>query len=318
MAITIDEFLEQDTPACEFELGDYQKDTPRWCKGCGDHAVLAGMQRMLRDNQEKPENVLAVSGIGCSSRFPHYLRTYGFHTLHGRALPVTVGASLARPDLKLLTVMGDGDCFSIGGNHWLHTLRYNIDATVMVLDNEIYALTKKQVSPTSQLGTVSNTTPHGSYLKALNPLSVTLGITNISFVAQTATWLPGHMEATFKKAWAHKGLSFVRILQKCPVYMPKGWNGGQKDFPAVFLENENGIKVDKGILKDAPVVKHDHSNINTAQAIAADEARNPLGLLYYNPDVPTYGDIRQGRKSDVDRKTLVSKLDKLMDKYAVK
>lgn len=319
MTFAIDDFIEKEETCGSYELADYATETARWCKGCGGHGALGALQRMLRDNQEAPENVVCVSGIGCSSRFPHYLRAYGFHTLHGRALPVSVGVSLARPELKLLTVMGDGDCFSIGGNHWIHTLRYNINGMVMVLDNEIYALTKKQVSPTSRLGTVSNTSPRGSYLEPMNPLSIVLGITNISFVAQTASWLPGHMQATLDRAWKHKGLAFVRILQRCPVFMPKAFQGGSPDFPGKFLESIEGIPVDKGILRDAPVVAHDPRNINAAQSIAANAHmdREPLGLIYYNPEVPTYNEVRYSRVATVDRKAKAGLLAQYMDRYAV-
>lgn len=319
MEFSLDEFIPKEDSCSTYELKDYTTEQARWCSGCGGHGALGALQRMLRDNQEAPENVVCVSGIGCSSRFPHYLRAYGFHTLHGRALPVSVGVSLARPDLKLLTVMGDGDCFSIGGNHWIHTLRYNINGMVLVLDNEIYALTKKQVSPTSRLGQHSNTSPRGSYLEPMNPLSISLGITNISFVAQTASWLPGHMQATLEKAWKHKGLAFVRILQRCPVFMPQAFAGGTSSFPGLFLESANGIPVDKGILRDAPVMAHDPSDLNAAQAIAAQAhvGKEPLGLLYYNPEVPTYNEIRYSKVAMVDREAKAKLLDKYLDRYTV-
>lgn len=319
MSLGIDEFIETEQGCTIFDLDDYATETARWCKGCGGHGALGAIQRMLRDNQEAPEDVICVSGIGCSSRFPHYLRAYGFHSLHGRALPVSVGVSLARPEKKLLTVMGDGDCFSIGGNHWIHTLRYNINGTVMVLDNEIYALTKKQMSPTSRQGTISNTSPRGAYLEPMNPLSIALGVTNISFIAQTASWLPGHMQATFDRAWKHKGLAFVRVLQRCPVFMPNNFEGGSPDFPAKFLQNPEGILVDKGILRDAPVVDHDPRNIHAAQAVAAaaHSDREPLGLIYYNPDIATYNDVRYGYVAPVDRKQKAQLLNRYLDRYSV-
>ena len=158
-SLAIDEFVENYCEVRPHELKDYETEVPRWCKGCGDHGVLSVIQRLLRDEQVDPENVVAVSGIGCSSRLPHYLKTYGFHGIHGRALPVSLGVALARPDVRVMTVMGDGDCFSIGAGHWVHTLRYNPRILVMVLDNEVYALTKNQVSPTSQAGAITNTTP---------------------------------------------------------------------------------------------------------------------------------------------------------------
>ena len=126
-------------------LDDYESEKPRWCRGCGDHGVLVALQRVLSKNNLDPENVVSVSGIGCSSRLPHYLNTYGFHGIHGRALPIATGVRLSRPELPVIVTMGDGDCFSIGGNHWLHAIRYNINAVVLVLDNAVYALTKMQV-----------------------------------------------------------------------------------------------------------------------------------------------------------------------------
>ena len=132
-----------------------------------------------------------VSGIGCSSRFPHYMKTYGFHGIHGRALPIAEGVKMARPDLNVFVNTGDGDCCSIGAAHWIHAIRYNMNLTVFLHDNQIYGLTKKQASPTSPIGTKSNTTPRGSYLEALNPLTVTLGVQNVSFVAQAVDWIPG-------------------------------------------------------------------------------------------------------------------------------
>jgi 2-oxoglutarate ferredoxin oxidoreductase subunit beta len=170
-----------------FQLSDYEAALPRWCPGCGDHSVLSAMQRLLTAEQLKPENTVFVSGIGCSSRFPHYMKTYGFHGLHGRALPVAEGVKLQRPELTVFVVMGDGDCTSIGAGHWVHAIRYNMDLTALLLDNNIYGLTKNQTSPTTPQGHTSNTQPYGSYLPPLDPISVTLGVTNASFVAQTAS-----------------------------------------------------------------------------------------------------------------------------------
>ena len=131
------------------ELEDYQSGVPRWCTGCGDNAILAAVQRLCRDEELRPEKTMFVSGIGCSSRFPHYMKTYGFHGIHGRALPVAEGIKMARPDLNVFVNTGDGDCCSIGAAHWIHAIRYNMNMTVMLHDNQIYGLTKKQASPTS-------------------------------------------------------------------------------------------------------------------------------------------------------------------------
>ena len=202
----------------DYTMSDYEGVQARWCPGCGDHSVLTASQRLLAAEQLKPEETVFVSGIGCSSRFPHYVNSYGFHGLHGRALPVATGVKLNRPDLHVFVVMGDGDCTSIGAAHWLHATRYNVDMVALMLDNNIYGLTKMQTSPTTPQGYKSNTQPQGSWLPALNPLEATLGITNASFVAQTAEWIPAHLFATLQAAYRHRGFAFVRVLQRCPVF----------------------------------------------------------------------------------------------------
>ncbi len=315
--LAIEEFVEDQCVAKSHTVADYESDIPRWCKGCGDHGVLGTVQSVLSQREVDPEKVICVSGIGCSSRFPHYLNTYGLHGIHGRALPLAIGAAISRPDLHVLAVMGDGDCFSIGAGHWLHTLRYNVNIVVLVLDNEIYALTKRQVSPTSPQGAVTNTTPHGSYLRALNPLSVIMGVANVSFLAQTATWLPQHMEEVLQRAWDHKGLSFVRILQRCPIYTPDAFGGAGAGFPGAFLENDEGIAVNKGVLRKAPVEKHDHTDIHAAQRVALWETPAPLGLIYWNPEIPAYGDLRKAHISDVAGQEVIDRLNAELDKYTI-
>lgn len=316
-SITAKEFIETECSDRKYSMDDYETETPRWCKGCGDFGVLSVVQKYFLEKQIDPESVVCCSGIGCSSRLPHYMNTYGFHSIHGRALPVATGIALMRPELKVLVVMGDGDCFSIGGNHWLHTTRYNLNVTVLVLDNEVYALTKKQVSPTTRTGTITNTTPKGAFLGGLNPLSVFMGISNRSFLAQTATWLPGHLDKTFRAAWEHKGLSFVRILQRCPVFMPDAFDKGGVNFPALFLEGEGGIPVDKGFLKKAPTIQHDYTDINAAQRIAQTEDAEPIGLIYREDNLPTYQEIRENRVAQLDRSELVSSLNEEIAKYSV-
>src|SRR3569832_1002469 len=153
-----------------FELEDYRAGVPRWCTGCGDNAILAAVQRLCRDEALRPEKTVVVSGIGCSSRFPHYMKTYGFHGLHGRALPVAEGVRSRRPDLDIFVVTGDGDCCAIGTAHWIHAIRYNMNLTILLLDNNVYGLTKNQTSPTSRLGEKSNTQPKGSFFAPLNPI----------------------------------------------------------------------------------------------------------------------------------------------------
>jgi 2-oxoglutarate/2-oxoacid ferredoxin oxidoreductase subunit beta len=173
-----------------------------------------------------PEKTVFVSGIGCSSRFPHYMKTYGFHGIHGRALPIAEGIKMARPDLHVFVNTGDGDCCSIGAAHWIHAIRYNMNLTVLLHDNQIYGLTKKQASPTSPIGTKSNTTPRGAYLEALNPLTVTLGVQNVSFVAQAVDWIPEVLYDIISAAFHHKGFSFVRIIQRCPEFCRRMFEPG--------------------------------------------------------------------------------------------
>ena len=300
-----------------FTLEDYEGGVARWCSGCGDHGVLSGLQRVLRKNNVEPESAVSVSGIGCSSRLPHYLNTYGFHGIHGRALPIATGVRLSRPELPVIVIMGDGDCFSIGGNHWLHAIRYNINALVLVLDNEIYALTKMQVSPTTPDDWKTNTTPRGTYLHPMNPLSAVMGMTNVSFVAQTATWLPAHLDATIERAWEHHGLSFVRVLQRCPVFMPKAFGKGGLHFPIVFLDNEDGIPIHPSLLTRGPARPHDHRDINEAQRVAVTVDPAPMGLIYSDPNVPCYEEIRWNRADRLDHRTFLERLDAVMDRYTV-
>ncbi len=202
-------------------LEDYQGGVPRWCSGCGDNAILAAVQRLCRDENLAPERTVFVSGIGCSSRFPHYMKTYGFHGIHGRAFPIAQGVKMARPDLEVFVNTGDGDCCSIGTAHWIHAIRYNTNLTVILHDNHVYGLTKKQASPTSPRGLKSNTTPRGATLEAMNPLTVTLGVTNASFVAQAVDWIPELLYDVIQKAYHHRGFSFVRVIQRCPEFLPK-------------------------------------------------------------------------------------------------
>ena len=276
-----------------FTLGDYAGGEARWCPGCGDHGVLTAAQRVLRDEQLHPELTVAVSGIGCSSRLPHYMGTYGFHGLHGRALPLACGIKSRRPDLDVWVATGDGDCFSIGTAHWIHALRYNMDMTVMVFDNAIYGLTKAQTSPTSPVGFKTNTHPFGAIISALNPITVTLGITNVSFVAQVVDWNPPMLYETLKAAHRHKGTGFVRIIQRCPVYadsVAKELQGDPSRF--LLLNHDKGIPLDKSASRQFPnQQEHDPSDLANAFKLAADTSRIPLGLLYWNPDAPCYEDL---------------------------
>lgn len=189
----------------------------RWCPGCGDYAILKAIQKTLADLEVAPERTVFVSGIGCSSRFPYYMSTYGFHTIHGRAPGIATGLKLANPDLDVWVITGDGDGLSIGGNHLLHVLRRNVDLQIVLFNNEIYGLTKGQVSPTSRVGTKSPTSPRGSIAYPLSPVAVALGA-GARFVARAIDIDQKHLIEVFRAAHAHRGASFVEIFQNCPVY----------------------------------------------------------------------------------------------------
>jgi 2-oxoglutarate/2-oxoacid ferredoxin oxidoreductase subunit beta len=299
----------------QHELEDYQSGVPRWCTGCGDNAILAAVQRLCRDEKLRPEKTVFVSGIGCSSRFPHYMKTYGFHGIHGRALPIAEGIRMARPDLHVFVNTGDGDCCSIGAAHWIHAIRYNMNMTVMLHDNQIYGLTKKQASPTSPLGLKSNTTPRGSYLEPLQPLSVTLGVQNVSFVAQAVDWIPEVLYDILSAAFHHKGFSFVRIVQRCPEWLPNMFDPWMKDPQrTMLLHGEGGIALSPAIAKTySNQQPHDASDLKRARDIAAMSDPIPVGILYRNPDVPCYEELRkagQARSPAYIKTGLEAELDK--------
>lgn len=298
------------------EMDDYADELPRWCVGCGDHAVLAAVERLLEKEQLRPEKTVFVSGIGCSSRFPHYLDTYGFHGLHGRALPLATGVKLSRPELDVFVVMGDGDCTSIGAGHWLHALRYNMKMVVLMLDNEVYGLTKKQTSPTTPQGFATNTQPRGSYLPALNPLSVMLGMTNTSFVAQTADWAPAHLFETIETAFHHNGFAFVRVLQRCPIFTANIFERAVKSPDLTeLLVDESGIDVAGlgGLYKN--LLRHDPADLDRARWLAEPAEKIRLGLFYQNEALPKYEETRQLTKRTPEDK--IELLNAELDRYAV-
>ena len=197
---------------------DFQSDQEvRWCPGCGDYAILAAMQKYLADAGSDPAKTVFVSGIGCSSRFPYYMNTYGFHTIHGRAPAFATGIKTTNPELDVWLVTGDGDALSIGGNHLAHILRRNVNVNILMFNNEIYGLTKGQYSPTSPVGTRKKSTPMGSVDRPFNPLGFALGCSS-TFVARTLDVDAKHMAKTFAAAHAHQGTSFVEILQNCVIF----------------------------------------------------------------------------------------------------
>lgn len=298
------------------DIADYRSELmPRWCNGCGDNAILTAMQRLCRDEGLAPERTVFVSGIGCSSRLPHYMNTYGFHGTHGRALPLAEGVKISRPDLDVFVSTGDGDCLSIGAAHWLHALRYNVDLTVLLHDNHIYGLTKKQASPTSPRGTKSNTTPKGSVLAPLNPLSVSLGVEGASFVAQAVDWIPDLLYEVIRAAYRHKGMSFVRILQRCPEFMPGMFDPWIQDPKRMLLlSHPDGVTVPAALAKVYPNVRtHDPADRTAARAIADEEDPIPVGILYRDANAPRYEELRHAgelRTADRVGRGLSAELDR--------
>jgi 2-oxoglutarate ferredoxin oxidoreductase subunit beta len=197
--------------------------TVRWCPGCGDYAILAQMQKVLPDLGIPKEKIVFISGIGCSSRFPYYMNTYGIHSIHGRAPTLATGLKIANPDLSVWVITGDGDGLSIGGNHLLHLLRRNVDLNLILFNNRIYGLTKGQYSPTSLRGHKTKSSPMGSVEQSLNPLCVAIGA-EATFVARTIDTNVKHMAEVLKQAATHKGTSFVEIYQNCVIFNDKAWN----------------------------------------------------------------------------------------------
>ena len=284
----------------------------RWCPGCGDYAILKAMQRTLAESGAARENTVFVSGIGCASRFPYYMSTYGFHTIHGRAPAVATGIKLARPELDVWVVTGDGDGLSIGGNHLLHVLRRNVDLQILLFNNEIYGLTKGQYSPTSRVGTRSPSTPTGSVEHPVSAAAFALGA-GAHFVARSVDTMQKHLPEVLKRAHAHRGASFVEIFQNCIVYN----DGVFADFtakevaedaqihvehgrPLVFGEGKTrGLRLDPARLtletvtigsdgvSEADLVVHDETNRTLATMLAALETPVALGVLYCDPG-PSY------------------------------
>lgn len=305
-----------DSEEREWALSDYEAAVVRWCPGCGNHAILTAVQRLLEAEQLPPEQTVFVSGIGCASRFPHYLSTYGFHGIHGRALPIATGIKLRRPDLNVFVVMGDGDCCSIGAAHWIHSIRYNLDVVALMLDNGVYGLTKNQTSPTSPKGLPSNTQPRGAILPPMNPISATLGVTNASFVAQTGDWLPAHLSATLQAAFRHHGFAFVRVLQRCPQYTANLFDAALRDPGLVeLMVHPNGVVVPELDRVFKNKVQHDPADLDAARRLAEPDGKIRLGVFYRNETHPVYEETRAVPARSASEKLAL--LSAELDRYAV-
>ncbi len=310
----------------------------RWCPGCGDYAILATVQRTLANLGVKRENTVFVSGIGCSSRFPYYMNTYGFHTIHGRAPAVASGLKITRPELDVWVITGDGDGLSIGGNHMVHVLRRNMDLKIILFNNQIYGLTKGQYSPTSALGTRAPSTPTGSIDHPLNPISLALGA-GATFVAR-ATDTDAKLGAVIlEQAYKHKGAVFIEMLQNCPVFNDGVWDKVKDDpknlqillqegKPLVFAEGTKGIKLGAGMVPEIVDVVNGSTAADGSQLLIHTERGSllyanllaqlvyphfpmPMGVLYRH-DKSTYGELANQQVADAIAKQGPGDLNKLM------
>jgi 2-oxoglutarate/2-oxoacid ferredoxin oxidoreductase subunit beta len=296
----------------ELQPRDYASDQEvRWCPGCGDYAILKAMQKALAELGARPERTVFVSGIGCAARFPYYMSTYGFHTIHGRAPAIATGIKLANPDLDVWVMTGDGDGLSIGGNHMLHVLRRNVDLHIILFNNEIYGLTKGQYSPTSRRGTRSPSTPQGSVEYPVAPCTFALGA-GARFVARAVDTLQPHLIGVLRRAHGHRGASFVEVIQNCVVFNDGAFDAFvgtdvaaeaqihvEHGKPLIFgAHRDRGLRLKPGRvqLEVVPVVDgggtpddllvHDETNRALAQLLATlgpPDFPVALGVLYCDP-----------------------------------
>ena len=298
------------TPIAKTTIKDWESDQEvRWCPGCGDYAILKAVQRTMPEIGARPENTVFVSGIGCSSRFPYYMETYGFHTIHGRAPAIATGVKLANPELDVWIITGDGDALSIGGNHTMHLLRRNLNCQILLFNNEIYGLTKGQYSPTSREGTRSPSTPYGSVDRPATPCAFALG-SGARFVARGID-VHKNLPSVLKAAYAHKGAAFVEIFQNCIVYndevfaafTAKDQAPGHQLWlehgkPMLFAGGTKGLAIDHQTLtpkvvdvvagdwQAAGVIVHDVTNRTVAHMLVElpfGEFPMALGVLYDDP-----------------------------------
>ncbi len=274
----------------------------KWCPGCGDYAILSAIQSAMTKIGRKREDIVFVSGIGCSSRFPYYLNTYGYHTIHGRAAAVASGVKTANPDLSVWVITGDGDSLSIGGNHFIHVLRRNIDLNIVLFNNQIYGLTKGQYSPTSSLGVVTKSTPYGSLDRPFSPAKLAFGA-SATFIARTTDTDAKHIEEIMLEAEEHRGTSFIEVYQNCVIF-----NDGchseyadkksREDHSIVIKHGEPmifGSEIKKGIILDNLTLKvvelgdtytqedclvHDKTNEVLASLLVAMDANPSMPKLY--------------------------------------
>ena len=319
---------------------DFQTDQEvRWCPGCGDYAILAAVQSIFPELGVPREKFAVVSGIGCSSRFPYYMNTFGFHTIHGRAPAIASGLKAANPDLEVWIATGDGDALSIGGNHTIHMLRRNLGVKVLLFNNKIYGLTKGQYSPTSEVGKKAKSMPYGSLDRPFYPLSLALGA-EATFVARSVDVFQAHLKATLRKAAAHQGSAFLEILQNCNIFNDGAWEQlTERDVrdehviavehgqPLVFGKNKdkgirmNGLNLEVVTLGNGTtendLIVHDERHPNPAYAFLLSRMDSqpgfptPIGVLRA-VDAPRYEDLMNDQVRNIVAKKGKGDLGKLL------
>ncbi len=304
---------------------DFKSDIdPRWCPGCGDYSILANIQGFLPELGLARENLVFISGIGCSSRFPYYMNTFGMHSIHGRAPAIATGLAISRPDLSIWVVTGDGDALSIGGNHLIHALRRNVNLKILLFNNRIYGLTKGQYSPTSEQGKITKSTPEGSLDYAFNPVSLALGA-EATFVARTIDSDRKHMGEVLRAAAAHEGSALIEIYQNCNIFNDGAWDplkdNDTRDDMMMRLEHGQPIRFGKDLQKavvrtaeghiqvvegtevaDAAVITHDAHAKDPGLAFALSRLANPRSLV--NTPIGVFRDIRRPSYDDLLRRQL--------------
>ena len=320
---------------------DFQTDQEiRWCPGCGDYAILAAVQAVFAELGVPREKFVFISGIGCSSRFPYYMNTFGFHTIHGRAPAIATGVKLVRPDLDVWVATGDGDSLSIGGNHTIHMLRRNVGLKVLMFNNKIYGLTKGQYSPTSEVGKKAKSTPFGSVDRPFSPLSLALG-SEATFIARSVDVFQQHLKETLRKAAAHQGSAYIEILQNCNIFNDGAWETitekEARSEQVVQLEHGKplifGKNRDKGIrlvgldlevvalgsgTSEKDLLVHDEHNPNPVYAFALSRMDSmpgfptPIGVLRALQGVPRYEDLIQQQIREVQARKGKGDLAKLL------
>ncbi|MBI2730900.1 MAG: 2-oxoacid:ferredoxin oxidoreductase subunit beta [Sphingobacteriales bacterium] len=321
---------------------DFQTDQEvRWCPGCGDYSILAQVQKIMPSIGVPRENIVIVSGIGCSSRFPYYMNTYGMHSIHGRATAIASGLKASRPELSVWVVSGDGDSLSIGGNHTIHLLRRNFDINILLFNNQIYGLTKGQYSPTSEEHKITKSTPFGSIDHPFNPLALAMGA-DATFVARSMDRDPKHLQEMLTRANNHKGASFLEIYQNCNIFNDGAFEifteKGSKMEETLFLENGKplifGAAKNKGIKLNGftPVVVdlnngasaddlwvHDERDFYKAQILVRlfDNPKNeghlprPFGV-FYETERACYEDVMRMQIEEIQATKGKGNLDKLL------